>query len=420
MQVILLGADSPIGLAVVRELGQHGVRVHAIGWDSRSVGLYSRYAATSHIRETNTEALIQQLETLGQEYDCPHLMTVGEADIAWLHEHIEAFKFIKPIIPENESFQAALDKTLTSQLAKIIGIRTARSWHVKSLQQLDDISDELTYPLVLKWANPLRISHSLEELGIDIEKYHYIYAFDELKTYLSRLDIVGEFPIIQEHIPGVGLGQMIFMHKGKSILNFQHIREAEWQPEGGISAVCRSLPIDEHQELMKNSIKLLQALNWQGPAMVEYRYDEATGNTCLMEVNGRFWGSQPLAYHAGAYFAWLWYQTGTGQVVHQQASYQENLRCRYFIPEIKRLVRILFFKHEIQNKSLAFSRRREIVRFIKYYFGLKTHYFIWSFDDPKPFFADVLGIIKKVLPKALFKFNKPSKQGTLRSIASKY
>ena len=42
--------------------------------------------------------------------------------------------------------------------------------------------------------------------------------------------------------------------------------------------------------------------------MVEYRHEPGSGRYWLMEVNGRFWGSQPLAWHCGAHFAWESYR----------------------------------------------------------------------------------------------------------------
>ena len=38
--VILLGADTPIGLTVIRDLGEHGVPVHAIARSRKGIGLY--------------------------------------------------------------------------------------------------------------------------------------------------------------------------------------------------------------------------------------------------------------------------------------------------------------------------------------------------------------------------------------------
>ena len=61
-QVILLGADSPIGLTIIRELGGHGVAVHAIGASRRALGLYSRFVASRHRRVQGDDALTAQLE----------------------------------------------------------------------------------------------------------------------------------------------------------------------------------------------------------------------------------------------------------------------------------------------------------------------------------------------------------------------
>jgi hypothetical protein len=49
--------------------------------------------------------------------------------------------------------------------------------------------------------------------------------------------------------------------------------------------LCVSLPLSRHAELMRQSVALLRA-GWEGVAMVEYRYDPASGRAALMEVNG--------------------------------------------------------------------------------------------------------------------------------------
>ena len=60
------------------------------------------------------------------------------------------------------------------------------------------------------------------------------------------------------------------------------------------------MPIDD--TLLDYSRRLIDALGWHGVAMVEFKLDEATGESRLMEINGRFWGSLPLCTAAGADF----------------------------------------------------------------------------------------------------------------------
>lgn len=56
--------------------------------------------------------------------------------------------------------------------------------------------------------------------------------------------------MIHEYIAGVGVGQFIFMHRGKAIRTFQHRRVREWPPEGGFSTACDALPPGEFADLM--------------------------------------------------------------------------------------------------------------------------------------------------------------------------
>ena len=68
-----------------------------------------------------------------------------------------------------------------------------------------------------------------------------------------------------------GIGQFFFINDGKAVRHFQHMRIAEWPPEGGFSSVCDAVSETEHLELQSLSVQLLQVIGWSGVAMVEYR-----------------------------------------------------------------------------------------------------------------------------------------------------
>ena len=325
-------------------------------------------------------------------------MTIGEADILMLQRRQKDFAFAKPILPNADAFATALDKGATFRIAETVGIRTPMSVSGETLGSIVAATEGMRFPVVLKWPNPHRISTRLREAGHSLEKYRYIYSRQELERHLHSLRDLGEYPLVQEYCSGVGLGQMIFMHGGQAIQKFQHLRIAEWPPEGGVSAVCESLPPDRHQSNMTKSVELLRRLNWQGAAMVEYRYDPSSGELCLMEINGRFWGSLPLAFHAGAQFAWMTYQVGTGREPDRTPDYAVGITCRYIIPELKRLARIVISPRQIQNRSLKLSRTKEITKFVARYLNLSTRYYVYTNDDPAPFFSDVWGAFsEKVL-----------------------
>ena len=395
-----MGADSPIGLTVIRELGGKGVPVYGLAWSERGLGLYSRFLSRGFIRE-KADNLIMQINQLGKESGAKFIMAVSEDDILFLQEHSNDLKGIKPLVPDVSSFTNVLNKNKTYEIAQSLDIRVPKTWQLEHFSDIDKIADQLNYPLVLKWANPFVVRDELSSIGFKLEKLRYIYSLHELKGYFERLDIIKKFPMIQEFASGCGLGQMFFMHEGEVVLRFQHKRLAEWPPEGGVSAVCESLAVTENSELQLKSIQLLKALNWSGPAMVEYRYDTETEEAVLMEINGRLWGSLPLAYSAGAHFAWASYACNVLGQTPLNVSYKSGITSRFFVPEIKRLFVILFKQNSIQNRQLKFEKVNESISFIAGYFKPKHYWYVFSIDDPKPFFKDMQYIIKSVFNKII-------------------
>lgn len=127
--------------------------------------------------------------------------------------------------------------------------------------------------------------------------------------------------------------------------------------------------------------------------MVEYRYDPVADQAVLMEINGRFWGSFPLSVHCGAGFAlYAYFTQGLGKDMEAPAP-REDLRLRMVLVEIKRLFRILFQAHKIQDKTFARKPFAEIARFVLDFLNPKSRYCLFSLDDPGPFVADAQNIL---------------------------
>src|SRR5437867_3035547 len=74
--------------------------------------------------------------------------------------------------------------------------------------------------------------------------------------------------------------------------------------------------------------------------MVEFR-DDGAGEPCLMEVNGRFWGSLALAIASGVDFPMLWVGLLCGERVDPPARYEIGVTVRWLWGDVKRLCYIL-------------------------------------------------------------------------------
>ena len=391
---IVLGLETQIGLGVVRELGRAGVPVIGIAQSRHAIGLRSRYLAQRIINEQpRSEAILEQIRALGEEFGEIPLLTVSEVNLNWLLNNRQHLGKVKPILPKAESLSVVLDKGKTLAVAESVGIAVPRTIEPESLEAIERLADTLSFPVVLKWKDPNSIGPLLSANGISLIKAEYALDAGQLIAIGKRYQPLGKWPLIQEYCPGNGLGQFFFMHDGEALRRFQHIRIAEWPPEGGFSSVCESLPLTEHAELQDKSVALLRAIGWEGVAMVEYRLDRQTGKAVLMEINGRFWGSFPLAVQCGAGFALLAYLVnGLGRNA-ALGEVRTGLRCRMMATEIKRLIRILFEPQKISDPFFEPAPGQELARFLLDFFRSGVGYYVWSRDDPAPFFADLTNMV---------------------------
>tara|TARA_R110001583_G_scaffold143203_1_gene295308 strand:+ start:17568 stop:18794 length:1227 start_codon:yes stop_codon:yes gene_type:complete len=401
--VIVLGTDSPIGLAVIRDLGRHNYNVIGFGSHPFSLGLMSKYCSKGMVRNSTPELLIEQLIDVAETYPNAFLVSIGESDINLVNRHRQRLEqHLTLLDPDAEQMAKVLDKSQTLEIASTLAIQTPASFQIDSLEQLATLQVQLKFPVILKWSNPHQVAQQLQQQGLSLLKLEYCQDLNELKDALSKYQAIGQYPLIQHYCPGYGIGQFFLCREGDSLVEFQHQRINEWPPEGGSSTLCQALSPDQHTGCMAQSRQLLKALNWNGVAMVEYRYEPVTNSYWLMEINGRFWGSLPLATRSDVSFA-----SSLVEVIGKQSnpvatSIKYDLQSRYMIPEIKRLIRILFQPQLITDPNVSFSALSELGAFTGRFLKPNIHSYVFEWEDPKPFLSDMRNAARKVLRK-LFK-----------------
>lgn len=394
---IVLGLETQIGLSIVRELGRAGVPVIGIAHDPLAIGLRSRHLARGLVvPEPRSPALLEVIRALGTELGPCALLTVAEANLSWLARHHGELGQVRAAVPDEQHLAIVLDKQLTLKAAREVGIPVPETVEPTSMAQAQALAASFHFPAVLKWKDPNAVSGRLRALGLALEKAEYVYDAEQWLAAARRYEPLGEWPIVQRYCPGQGLGQFFHMQDGKAARRFQHVRVAEWPPEGGFSSVCDAVPLDRHQALQEQSIALLRHIGWEGVAMVEYRWDPATDRAVLMEINGRFWGSFPLAVHSGAGFALLAYRAATGQPLDNLPPPRQDLRCRMVATELKRLVRILLQPGRIADRAFRVRPAAETWRFVADFLRPGVRYYLWSIDDPQPFWTDLHNLLRKV------------------------
>lgn len=378
--VLLLGLDTTVGLIAMRELGHHGVPVIGIGYHAGAIGRGSRHLAEFIVRPEGP--LADWLPALVRRTGAGAVLPMKDRDIRAVARLGEALGCRNLGALEGPMTQV-LDKSRTMDVAARCGIEVPASWQPA---RPDDPVPDLGWPVVLKWADPMSVMAALEAAGLPETKAEYYSDARGLRAALELYAPVGRLPLVQGYCRGRGLGQFLYMSDGKAVLRFQHERVHEWPPEGGISSLCRAVPLDRHADQMARSEALLAALGWDGFAMVEYRHDPASGRCVLMEVNGHLWGSLALASACGAEFAWEAYRRRLLGRTDPAPPPRTDLSARDTIKETRRIVRLFLRRDEILDPCYRPTPWRDLARYLWGFVDPKTRPYAFAWSDPAPSF----------------------------------
>jgi len=226
----------------------------------------------------------------------------------------------------------AFNKARTLELAQACGLRIPPTRFPQSLADCHTAAEAVGYPCILK----PRFSDFWDgERFLADHGARYVQDADGLEAGV-RACRQGEFwPVIQGIVPGRGKGVFALCDRGEPVAWFAHERLRDVRPSGSGSSLRRSTALDPR--LQTPAARLLSALAWHGPAMVEFRDDGAT-EPCLIEVNGRFWGSLELAVASGVDFPKLWVDLLRGAPVEPRTRYETGVTLRWLWGDVKRLL----------------------------------------------------------------------------------
>jgi len=208
----------------------------------------------------------------------------------------------------------------------------------------------------------------------------YIRKVEDLSRFSSQ---IGQW-ILQKYITGVGVGVSCCYGKNHQCMTlFSHKRILEKSASGGTSVIRESM---HFPEIEKAAMKILDELGWEGPAMVEFKFNSETGEWWFIEVNPRLWGSISLPYHCGVDFPLTIIEELKGATSKRQFDYPENVKSTWAVGLIIRIA------NDIRQGKFNFG-------YLK--FG-KTKFDILSLDDPGAVIGELVYYGKKCLSTLSF------------------
>ncbi len=333
--VLITDGEQRAALAVVRSLGRAGHRVIVTSARRRSLAGASRYAAsTLQLPDplAAPEAFTQAMIGAAQHWQPDIVLPITDAALRALLPIRGALVGVIPFGPA-EVVRRAADKPVVLGLAQTLGIHVPRQI---VLSRPDEAADAATGSLA--WPIVVKPGRSVSDGPDGSVKLGVRWANDiqQLRAITRSLP-ASAFPLLlQERVAGPGTGVFLLRWGGRTLAAFAHERVREKPPSGGVS-VC-SVSVTPDRDLLAQAEALLAALDWQGPAMVEFKRDAQTGTPYLMEINGRFWGSLQLAVDAGVDFPRLLVDAALGRPSSTPPSWRPGIRMRWWWGEVDHLV----------------------------------------------------------------------------------
>jgi protein-tyrosine-phosphatase len=251
---------------------------------------------------------------------------------------------------------------------------------------LSAAGDAIGYPVVVKPSRSVG-QDATRRVQLSVSYAHSAVELDAQVRHALRFGSV----ILQEYFRGDGVGIELIADKGTVRYAFQHRRLHEVPLTGGGSSLRISEAIVP--ALRAASGQLIGALGWHGVAMVEFKYAAATGDFRLMEINGRFWGSLPLAIAAGADFPAMLHELMTTGKVGEHPPARTGVVCRQLARDIDWLEHVL--RKAAPPELVRLPPKREVLRDCLLVFSPRHHFDVQSLRDPWPGLVDLWRIVRK-------------------------
>lgn len=329
--VLVVESNAMGSIGVIRSLGRGGYPVHACARFKDALGLLSNYAHTKVVCPNyDQETFLPWLRHYIQHNNIRAIIP-SEGLLLALRPVFSEFAHLFPFSNQTEILYGGMSKF---DLFESLLINTTRleiknhlppSLLVANMVQIPDIAEleKLGTPLYIK----IDGCYSTKQTSGTVYK---CYSATEARTQLQKLAPDFQKALIQGYVPGQGVGAFFLLWNGQLLAEFMHRRLHEVPYTGGVSSLRESW---WHSAIRDDALNKLQYLNWQGVAMMEYRWDKTTDQFYLMEMNGRFWGSIHLALYAGVDFPLLLLDAFHGRLPTPVEKFPRGMRCRHTFPK---------------------------------------------------------------------------------------
>ncbi len=380
---IVLGGHI-MGLTAIRALAKRNVPIILLYHSSEDYAASSKYLTRSikipHPEKEEKEFL-QILFELGSELKDAVIIPCDDEFLTTIAKNKEALeKYFKVACNNYDVISKLIDKKYIYSITQSGNIPTPRSITTDNNEEAVSFANEIGFPLLVK---PSKSHLYVKVFGKKMAK---VFDRNDLQSELKNAASAGLDVLIQEYIPGkdnTNYSYWGYRVDGSFYCEATAQKIRNDPPETGSPRlqVTKNVP-----ELIPLARKILNAINYEGYANIEFKKDHRTNEFKFLEINPRINRCMLQAIKGGIDYPWIIYDHLTSGNLPGETKCKEGI---YWIDFAKDIVRSLQYR-KIEKYSLS--------EYIKPY--LKPHVFaVLSLSDPKPFLKRSSGFIKEFLKK---------------------
>jgi len=365
--LVVLGGDAN-ALSLVRNVSRLGVDVYAIN-APESPMRYSRCCELIPLGGEKYAAAWADflLDSRSDYLQGAVLLAASDAAIELISRHRDVLsqKFILDL-SSPEAQLCMLNKLSSYQAATAAGVPTPRYWQVESLPDVNRVSHELVFPLIVK----PHLSHVfVARFG---RKFVVANNLDELLSLIEDLFASGVGVVLMEKIEGPDdllCSYYTYIDENNEPL-FDFTKRILRRYPANQGLACYHIT-DKNPEVREVALKFMRHVGLRGLGNVEFKRDVRDGQLKLIECNARFTAANMLVTAAGYDLGQFVYKRLVGLPQDPLTTYQSGLRLWNPIEDFKA------FKELNRQGSLTFIQWLLSVCHVQVFP-------IWSWRDPLP------------------------------------
>jgi predicted ATP-grasp superfamily ATP-dependent carboligase len=391
-RVLAIVGDSQVGLWVVRSLGRRGLAAPAVCHSERGLSAHSRYGCGAWQIESRPgdAGFADEVEGLVRQTGAGSIMAIAESYHRALIACRDRFEpDVHVFSPPAEAYAKATDKYAMHRLCAELGVPVARGTTLERLMA-DPEGSALRFPLVLRTRN-----QNVDE-GRAPCKAAYAEDAAQLRELHEAIRPSAANVLVQEYHPGAEDHVQVLMHRGEPVMVGEYIGEHHMPLAGGVTVqriTCR------HEDVIRDAVKLLKAVGWEGVGGVQFHYDTATGKYIFLEINPRFIGGLPTVIMAGFDAPFLLWQSHFEPEKMRKTPYRLGLRTRILGGDANWMLAMIR-GDPLPPGQKRLSKIGAVARFL-WNCGPWTRDDTFWWRDPKPFWVDLRSMAPKLRERSV-------------------